>query len=322
MPIKDDVLKMLLSAPEMLSGSALAETLGVSRSAVWKAIEQLRGEGYAIEAATNRGYRISSAPDRLSLPEIERWLLPGEIGSQIEIHDEIDSTNIRAKELAIQGAPHGTAVLARSQSAGRGRFGRKFHSPDDSGVYISFILRPSLPADRAVMITSMAAVAVARAMEKLADVDASIKWVNDVYLGAKKACGILCEAGLDFESGQMQYVVAGIGVNVAPMEFPEEIRDIATSISNECGKNVSRSRFCAELINEMNALYPQLESGAFMAESRARSNVIGRDVFVLRGNERYPARVLDIDDNGSLVVRTEDGKQDVLHSGEISLRFS
>lgn len=265
---------------------------------------------------------MSNKDEVLNMQEIARWLVPGEIGSRIEIHQEIDSTNIRAKELAAQGAPHGMAVLALRQSAGRGRFGRNFYSPEDSGIYISFILRPSISADRAVMLTSMAAVAVARAMEKVADVQASIKWVNDVYLNAKKACGILCEAGLDFENGQMQYVVAGIGVNVGPMDFPEELQEIATSISNECGKKISRSRFCAELINEMNALYPQLESGAFMAESRSRSNVIGRDVFVLRGNERYPAHVVDIDDEGSLVVRTPDGRQETLHSGEISLRFN
>jgi len=258
----------------------------------------------------------------LSMPEIIRWLMPGEIGSSIEIHEEIDSTNIRAKELAAQGAPHGAAVLALRQSAGRGRFDRKFYSPEDSGVYISFILRPELSADRAVMLTAMAAVAVARAMEKVANVRACVKWVNDVYLGTKKACGILCEAGLDFENGRMQYVVAGIGINVGPMDFPEELQEIATSISNECGERVHRGRFCAELINELNALYPQLENGAFMAEYRARSNVIGRDVFVLRGNERYPAHVVDIDDEGSLVVRTPDGRQEVLHSGEISLRFN
>lgn len=319
MSIKDDVLRSLLEGPR--SGSALAGALGVSRSAVWKAIEQLRGEGYQIEAATNRGYRLASGPEALSLPEIGRWLKSGEIGAQIELHDEIDSTNIRAKELAMRGAPHGTTVLARRQSAGRGRFSRNFYSPEGSGVYISFVLRPTLPADRAVLITSMAAVAVARAMERVADVDAKIKWVNDVYLGEKKACGILCEAGMDFESGQLQYVVAGIGVNVGPMEFPEELANVATSISNACGQAVGRSHFCAELINEMNALYPQLESGAFMEESRARSNVIGREIDVLRGGERYPATAVDIDDAGSLIVRTPEGRVETLRSGEISVRF-
>ena len=186
---------------------------------------------------------------------------------------------------------------------------------------MSFILRPQLAADRAVSITSMAAVAVARAMERVADVQASIKWVNDVYLGPKKACGILCEAGLDFESGQMQYVVVGIGVNVGFMDFPEELADKATSISNACGKRVLRSRFTAELINEMNALYPQLETGAFMEESRRRSNVIGREIEVLRGEERYPATAVNIDDAGSLVIRTGEGEVKTLHSGEISVRF-
>ena len=320
-PIKDEVLRQLLDSSEAISGSTLARNLGVSRNAVCKAIESLRAEGYDIQAATNRGYTLAAGADVLNRVEIARWLKEGEIGTPMEIYDEIDSTNHRAKQLAMQGAAHGTVVLARQQTVGRGRFGRKFFSPENSGVYISFVLRPSLPAERAVMITSMAAVAVARAMERVADVKASIKWVNDVYLGTKKACGILCEAGLDFESGQMQYVVAGIGVNVGRMDFPPELRKIATSISNECGRDISRSRFCAELINEMNALYPQLESGAFMAESRARSNVIGRDIVVLRGEERYPATAVDIDDRGNLLVRREDGSESVLQSGEISVRF-
>lgn len=321
MSTKEQVLQALLDSGTCVSGNDLARMLGLSRSAVWKAIEQLRADGHSIEAGTNRGYRLVNCADVLSEAEIRRSLLPGAIGGAMEIHNLIASTNDRAKELALQGAPHGTVVLARRQSSGRGRFGRKFHSPDNSGVYMSILLRPSIPADKAVMITSMAAVAVARAMEKVADVCASIKWVNDVYLGTKKACGILCEAGLDFESGQMQYVVAGIGVNVGFMEFPDELKEIATSLSNECGRQVSRSRFTAELINEMNALYPQLESGAFMAESRARSNVIGRQVYVLRGSERYPATAVDIDDAGSLIVRREDGGTETLHSGEISLRF-
>ena len=318
---KEQVLRALLDAQECISGNELARRLGVSRSAVWKAIEQLRGEGYPVEAATNRGYWLAGGADILSVAEIEHYRRPGAIGTPIELHSQINSTNIRAKELAAQGAPHGTVVIAGQQTLGRGRFGRAFYSPEGSGVYISFILRPQLAADRAVLITSMSAVAVARAMEKVADVQASIKWVNDVYLGPKKACGILCEAGLDFESGQMQYVISGIGVNVGFMDFPDELADKATSISNVCGKRISRSRFTAELINEMNALYPQLEAGAFMEESRRRSNVIGREIEVLRGEERYPATAVDIDDAGSLVIRTSDGETRTLHSGEISVRF-
>ncbi|MBQ8507732.1 MAG: biotin--[Clostridia bacterium] len=251
---------------------------------------------------------------------IRQFLLPGEIGNEIEFHEEIGSTNNRARELALQGAPHGTVVLAESQSAGRGRFDRVFHSPKGSGVYFSCILRPEIPAEKAVLLTPMAAVAVARAMEKCADVKAGIKWVNDVYIGGRKACGILCESSMDFASGRMRHVVMGVGVNVGFMEFPDELKEKATSIANECGQAVSRNRFTAELINELNRLYAQLEDGAFMQEYRARSNVIGREVQVLRGGESYPAKVLGISDEGDLIVETENGGE-TLHSGEISLKL-
>lgn len=318
---KERVLRALLEAQGEISGSALAQALGLSRGGVWKAIEQLRQEGYTIEAATNRGYRLAADENLLTPAMLGRYMLPGEIGAEIEIHDELSSTNDRAKALALAGAAHGSIVLAKRQNAGRGRFGRVFHSPEGSGVYFSCILRPALPADRAVLLTAMAAVAVARAMEALADVEARIKWVNDVYIGGKKACGILCEAGLDFESGQMQYVVMGIGVNVGFMEFPEELREIATSLSNACGCGISRTRFIGELVNQLNLLYPGLESGAFMEEYRRRSNVIGRQVEVHRGSAHYPAEAIGISDGGDLIVRRMDGSEESLHSGEISLKL-
>lgn len=321
MPTKERVLRALLAAQGEISGNALARSLGLSRSGVWKAIEQLRQDGYAIDAATKRGYRLMEEGNVLSRATLEKHMLPGEIGTGMEIHGELASTNDRAKALALQGAAHGTIVLANRQSAGRGRFGRVFHSPEGSGVYFSCVLRPGIPAERAVLVTAMAAVAVARTMESLADVKAGIKWVNDVYIGDRKACGILCEAGMDFESGQLDYVVMGIGVNVGFMEFPEELREIATSLSNACGRAVSRPRFIAELVNQLNLLYPQLDAGGFMEEYRARSNVIGREVEVFRGSERYPARAIAISDGGSLIVRRTDGSEQQLHSGEISLKL-
>ena len=245
----------------------------------------------------------------------------GEIGGEIEFHREIDSTNIRAKALAAEGARHGLAVLAEFQTAGHGRFGRVFYSPERSGVYLSLVLRPELAPERAVLLTCMAAVAVARAVEKTSGLKAGIKWVNDVYIDSKKVCGILCEAGLDFEKGRMRHVVMGIGVNVGRMHFPPELENIATSISNECGREISRSAFTAALLDEINALYPQLETGAFMQEYKDRSNVIGRDATVLRGEERCEARAVDIDSEGNLIVELPDGSRQSLHSGEISLRF-
>ena len=210
----------------------------------------------------------------------------------------------------MQGAPHGTLICAREQASGRGRFGRAFYSPAESGVYMSLILRPQLPAERSVLLTSMTAVAVARAIERLADVEVKIKWVNDLFIGDRKVCGILCEAGMDFESGQLEYAVVGIGVNTARAAFPAELAAVATSVGNACGSDVSNNRLIAEICNEMEALYPELASGEFMAESRARSNVVGRRVMVARGEERFTATALDIDEQGGLVVRTEAGGGD------------
>ena len=320
MSTREEVLRALMAQGESISGERLARKLGISRNSVWKAIQHLRAEDYQIEAVTNRGYRLVSAPNRISKPQIQRWLKAETIGARMEIHDRLDSTNTRAKALAAKGAPHGYLVIAESQSGGRGRFGRPFFSPEHSGVYITYILRPELAAERAVMITSMAAVAVARAIEAVADVGVQIKWVNDLYINGRKVCGILCEASMDFESGQLEYAVLGIGVNVAAMDFPPELSDIATSIENECGRPVSRNRLIAEISNQLNALYGQLDSLEFMAESRKRSVVIGRDVQVIRGGESFPARALDIDDQGRLVIRTDAGVSRV-NSGEVSLKL-
>ena len=320
MSTKDDVLAVLTDAQAPVSGERLARRLGVSRNSVWKAIEQLRREGYTIEAGTNRGYRLADAPDRISLAEVRKWLGQGEIGARMELHRTLDSTNTRAKALAANGAPHGYLVIAESQTGGKGRMGRSFFSPEHSGVYITYILRPELLAEKAVMITSMAAVAVARAIEAVAPVSAGIKWVNDIYINARKVCGILCEASMDFESGHLEYAVLGIGVNAAAMDFPPQLQPIATSIENECGRSVSRSRLIAEISNQLNALWGQLETWEFMAESRERSVVIGRDVQVVRGETRYEARVLDIDDEGRLVIRTGEGVSRV-NSGEVSLKL-
>ena len=320
MSTKEAVLAALIEAQGEISGERLAQQLNISRNAVWKAVEQLREEGHRIDAVTNRGYRLAEDSDVVSEAGIRQWLKAEKLGSNIEVHPVIDSTNTRAKTLAAQGAAHGTLVCARTQTGGRGRFGRKFHSPDAGGIYMSLLIRPELPAEKAVMITSMTAVAVARAIERLADVKVEIKWVNDLYIAGKKVCGLLCEAGMDFESGQLEYAVVGIGVNTARAEFPEELQDIATSVGNVCGQDVSKNRLIAEICNCMEELYDQLSDGAFMAESRARSNVIGREIVVLRGEERIPARAIDIDDQGSLVVETAEGIRTV-RSGEVSVRW-
>ena len=320
MAVREKVLEML-GTGETVEGAKMAKELGVSRTAVWKVMNSLRQNGYEIEAVTNRGYRLIAAPDRLSEAEIRRWLTGEATGRAMEIHERLDSTNNRAKALAAAGAPHGTAVIADSQSGGRGRLGRSFFSPEHSGIYMTVILRPDCTPERAGLLTSLAAVAAARAVEKVSGADVKIKWVNDLYLNGKKICGILTEAGLGLEAGRLEYAVVGIGINVNRMVFPPELQEIATSVGNETGAVPDRNRLIAEILNELDALYGELETGAFLAESRKRSNVIGQTVTVIEGGRQYPARALDIDGQGRLVIETEAGKA-CLNYGEVSLKLA
>ena len=319
MTVREKALE-LLTAGGTVEGAKLARELGVSRNAVWKVMNSLRQGGYEIEAVTNRGYRLVSAPDRLSAAEIRWWLTGTGVGRELEIHDLLDSTNNRAKALAAAGAAHGTAVIADSQSGGKGRLGRSFFSPEHSGIYLTVILRPDCAPDRAGLLTSLAAVAAARAVEKVSGADVRIKWVNDLYLNGKKICGILTEGGLGLEAGRLEYAVVGIGINVNRMEFPPELREIATSVGNETGTSPDRNRLIAEILNELDALYGDLETGAFLEESRRRSNVIGREVTVIEGGKKYPARAVDIDGQGRLVIETEEGRT-CLNYGEVSLKL-
>ena len=319
MTVREKALE-LLAAGGTVEGAKLARELGVSRNAVWKVMNSLRQAGYEIEAVSNRGYRLLSSPDRLSAAEIRRWLTGPGAGREVEIHDLLDSTNNRAKALAAAGAAHGTVVIADSQSGGKGRLGRSFFSPDHSGVYMTVILRPDCAPDRAGLLTSLAAVAAARAVEKVSGADVKIKWVNDLYLNGKKICGILTEGGLGLETGRLEYAAVGIGINVNRMEFPPELRETATSVGNETGVPPDRNRLIAEILNELDALYGDLETGAFLEESRRRSNVIGREVTVIEGERKYPARAADIDSQGRLVIETEEGRS-CLNYGEVSLKL-
>ena len=333
MALKTALLEALLaSAGEPLSGSALAAHLGVSRAAVWKAAAQLREEGYTIEAGPNRGYRLVADNDRLSEPGIRHGraaTVPGAgpaLGGDIRLYSVLPSTNDKAKELASAGAAGGTVVIADSQSAGTGRRGRPFFSPPGSGLYLSVILRPRLTGEQASLITSAAAAAAARAVEQAAALPAGpvgIKWVNDLFIRGRKICGILTEAALDLESGMLDYAVLGIGINTAPMSFPDDLQPIATSVSNECGRPVSRNALAACLLDELERELPVVEAPPpyrFLEENRRRSVVLGREVLVTRGGETFSARAVEIDGDGGLVVQTPDGIR-TLRSGEVSLRL-
>jgi BirA family biotin operon repressor/biotin-[acetyl-CoA-carboxylase] ligase len=321
---RQQVLEMLLKEKEPISGEGIAASLGLSRNAVWKAIEQLREEGIQIEARPRKGYRLVSCENRLMEPLILEELLPVQ-DYRLRIYKEINSTNDEAKRLAREGEAENLVLLAESQLQGKGRRGRRFYSQGPEGLYMSLLLRPRIPFQEALKLTTMTAVAVARAIEKNCNVQTDIKWVNDLYIRGKKVCGILTEAGIDFETGDMDYAVVGIGVNVLKREFPEEIRDIVTTLEDETGQSVSRNRLAADILKEIHSLYRELckaEGGmpSYHAEYVERSIVLGKEVLVHSGGQVYAAKAVGIDEKIGLIVETEEGRK-TLDSGEVSIRF-
>ncbi len=295
-----------------ISGQQLAEQLGVSRAAVHKAAAALTAQGYALEAVSRRGYRLLGGD-----PFCAEAL--GDYPAPVHLFETLESSNQTAKQLALSGAPHGTLVLTGQQSSGRGRRGRKFESPAGKGVYLSLVLRADIPAADAQAVTVSAAVAVSRAVKALCGLELSIKWVNDLYFRGKKVCGILTEAGTDLESGRLEWLVVGIGLNLtaAPEDFPEELRRTAGSLFPGGPSPVGRVALAGAIARELLALCPAFDC---LDEYRTRCFVPGHWVTVCTGNETYAAFALSIDDEGRLVVRRENGRVKALRHGEVSIR--
>jgi len=324
MSLKSNVLKFLeLNRDEYISGEDLADKFNVSRAAVNKAVSSLREEGHLIESVTGKGYRLLSESNVLSVEGILPYLIDGYKG-KIHVYDTVESTNKTAREIAMEGNEDGSLVVANCQTKGRGRQNRSFHSPKDTGVYMSYILRPQDNADIYNVVTVAACMAVCRAIRKLTGIECGIKWVNDIFLNGKKICGILTEGSFDLENGRINLIIVGIGINVSTKDFPEDIKGIAGSIGDAENVFVSRNRLVAEVLNELYSLTTpeSLREKKFIQEYRERSIVIGRDVEVIVGNNTRHALVLDIDDSGGLVVRYEDDSVEVLNYGEISLRWN
>ena len=313
-PSTKQALLQALSAAEgsYISGQQLAQRLGVSRAAVHKAAAALSAQGYALEAVSRRGYRLVGGDPFCAEAA-------GDYPAPIHLYDRLESSNQTAKRLALSGAPHGTLVLTGQQSAGRGRMGRKFESPAGQGIYLSLLLRADIPAADAQTVTVSAAVAVCRAVKALCGLELSIKWVNDLYYRGKKVCGILTEAGADLESGRLEWLVVGIGLNLTtpPEAFPAELRRLAGSLFPGGPAPVSRVALAAAIARELLTLCPAFDC---LEEYRARCFVPGHWVTVCTGRETYAALALSIDDAGRLVVRRENGREEALQHGEVSIR--
>ena len=321
---QDQVLALLQgSGEEYLSGERISGELGISRAAVWKAIEGLRQEGYEIDSAPRRGYRLCREPDVLRAGELERGLEGCLLGRTVVCLEEVDSTNTEAKRRAMAGAEEGTVVVSGRQTGGRGRQGRVFQSPR-GGLYLTALLRPRVLPAQAVDLTAWTAVAICDGIEAACGVRPGIKWPNDIILEGKKLCGILTEMEVEGETGALQWVVVGIGTNThhSLEDFPEEVRPLAVSLTM-AGYPVRRARLAVSQIRALDRMYRDFAAGEkerWLEQYRKDCVTLGREVYLLREGRREQALALDVDGRFGLVVRFPDGRTETVTSGEVSVR--
>lgn len=312
MSLKTEVLNYLCAHDdEYVSGEALAQKFDKSRAAVWKAIKSLQSDGVHIEAVTNRGYRLLPDNDIFDGETIKKDI---DFDCRVVFYNSIDSTNTQAKRMISDGADDVFLVVAAEQTAGRGRQGKSFYSPADTGVYMTFVVHPNTALQNAVGITTAACVAVCRAIEKITDITPQIKWVNDVYVNGKKICGILTEAVTDFETQTVSSVVIGIGINISTEHFPDGIEN-ASSLN----VNVKRAQLVSAVANELNRLVCSPFSD-YIDYYREHSMLIGEDIYFIKNGEKTYAKALAIDSDGALEVELENGETETLRSGEITVR--
>ncbi|MFV0503436.1 MAG: biotin--[acetyl-CoA-carboxylase] ligase [Lachnospirales bacterium] len=302
-----------------ISGEYIGQQLNLSRNSVWRSINTLRKEGYRIEGATNKGYKLMAENDIISLEGISPFLA-NQNSSDIWVYKTIESTNKEAKLMAINNAPHGRVIISDEQTMGKGRFGRDFFSPSNSGIYMSFILRPDNMNVNPTAITAYAAVKVCQVIENLCNLKPSIKWVNDIFLRGKKICGILTEAITDCESNSVSAIILGIGINVFTKkeEFPEEIKEKSSSLYLDGTMAITRNQIIGEIINSI--LGEDIPQQAFIFEEyKKRLFILNQDITVIQGKNEFIAKALDVNKHGHLVVQIPEGEIKEILSGEIRI---
>jgi BirA family biotin operon repressor/biotin-[acetyl-CoA-carboxylase] ligase len=316
-----DILKYLREK-EYVSGEVLARKLKISRVAVWKQIQRLKNMGYEIISDQNLGYCLVSRPDLLIPQEVQRGLFTKYIGKEIYYFPELKSTNIMAKEKALhraEGIGEGTLVITERQSAGKGRLGREWFSPI-GGIWLSIILYPQLPPSYIPRITLMTAVAVVKAIKMCTQIEPQIKWPNDILINEKKVCGILTE--MNAELDMINWVVVGIGINVNinHQEFPEDIQENTISLKEVSGKEVFRVKLTQTFLQEFEKYYDKLKRKEFpsiLEEWKLYSNTLGKKIRVDMGERIIAGEAVDINEEGALILKKEDGKLIMIISGTI-----
>ena len=321
--LKSKVLKVLEeNKGRTVSGAEIAKTLNLSRTSIWKAINLLRDDGYTINAVTNKGYSLEDNTDIISKEGISLYLNKDFSIVDIYIYKTTSSTNEVAKKLALTGAKHGTVVISEEQTAGKGRMGRSFYSPANTGIYMSIILRPTLTAMDSVLITTSSSVAICDAIHKVTGIECQIKWINDIYINNKKIGGILTEASTNFESGTIDYLILGIGINFnnPKDDFPDNLKEIAGSLYKGNSNGINRNMLCAEILNNILSIIPKIKDYNFISEYKKRSIILNQEIMYTSGGIYSKGKAIDINNDGSLVIKHDDGSIKILNSGEVSIR--
>ncbi|HIL25002.1 MAG TPA: biotin--[acetyl-CoA-carboxylase] ligase [Verrucomicrobia bacterium] len=317
------LLAALRVHPEGVAGTDLCQQLGVTRAAVWSHIELLRAAGFEIIASPHRGYQLVSKPDALLAVDLQSRLATGQvIGNVIRVLPQTTSTNDEASRAALEDHPEGLVIFAESQSAGRGRMGRRWSSPAGRGLWFSVLLRPSLAPSECTQLTAASANALVRAIQSTTGITPEIKWPNDLLIKGKKIAGILTEMSAELEHVRSVVLGIGIDVNQTASEFPADIRNIATSLKLATGKSVSRADLAEAVLHELDREYARILAGDFAAvaeEWAGYCTTLGKLATIDMGTRRVRGRAEALDENGALLLRTEHGRIERIIGGEVTL---
>lgn len=323
--VKDEVIKYLeANIGKLISGGELSKNLNVSRTAIWKAINSLKDEGYNIKSKKNEGYILNTNNNILSKEIIKKNTTAKVFGKEIEILKTVDSTNNYLKLRAQDKVIEGLVAIAEQQTEGKGRKGKSFFSPAGSSIYMSVLLKPKIKISNINLITIIAAISVVEAIYNTTKIQTSIKWVNDVMYNNKKLCGILTEASIEGESGDINYIVLGIGINVKKINFPDDIKNVATSLGNITSIDYNRNELIGQLLTQLENNYNKLFSNnqcELINSYRNYLSMLGNEINVILSDSTYIAKALDIDENAHLIIQLPSGEITKINCGEISIKL-
>ena len=321
------IFQLQKNSETFVSGEELAKALNISRAAISKIIKEIKNEGIVIESVPNKGYKLSSTNDLISRDIIKNSLQKNGFNLDVYFHKIVNSTNLEAKRLILNSSiPNPSLIIANEQSQGKGRFGKIFFSPKNSGIYFSIIENSFTNLKNSTFITICTALAITRAIEKLTGFSTQIKWVNDIFYNGKKICGILTEAITNFETGEIEKLIIGIGINFSTIDFPKELESAGSLFSplSLNSNKITRNDLIINIVTELDLFFKNFNSLNYreiIEEYKSKSNILGKEILVtLPNTPPFSAIAVDIDEFGHLIIKKESNEILSLNYGEVSIK--